>query len=60
MVQKFVIVSFKSKKPCHRCLIVDTLNIGYDNPEKYYNDLASEYEAVVRGWGYNMPGELGG
>ena len=23
--------------------------------EKYYDDMANDYESVVRSWGYNMP-----
>ena len=26
-----------------------------DDVEKYYDNMANEYEYVVRSWGYNMP-----
>ena len=26
-----------------------------NNIEKYYDEMASEYEDIVRNWGYNMP-----
>ena len=29
--------------------------LGRDNPEKYFDERAPHYEAVMRGWGYNLP-----
>ena len=32
-----------------------SLLLGPDNPVDFFSSAAEEYEAVVRGWGYNLP-----
>ena len=31
------------------------INKEMEDIEKYYDDMANDYESVVRSWGYNMP-----
>ena len=33
----------------------DNINEKIENVEKYYNEMAKDYEEVVRNWGYSLP-----